>query len=122
MSPENVPLLKSLLEQFPNVTIIDVANLLKQLQDLLEKIIIAIQYLFIFALAVTIMMFIASLQASIDERRQTYSLLHILGATKAFIRKSMWVEWGVLLGIIILISCLSAILIVFILERKLFQF
>lgn len=114
-------LLNQLIQQFPNITIIDVANLLQQTQDLINKMALALQYLFAFALGTGVLIFIASLQASMDERRQTYALLHVLGASKKYIIKSIIVEFSCLFLLILLTSASFAWLITRLLERSIFN-
>lgn len=116
LTPGQTDLLNKLVELFPNITVIDVANLLQQVQDLLEKIIIAIQYLFLFALGIGLLIFIASIQATSDERRKSYRILHLLGASKRFIHNSIMTEFGCITVVIILISLSIAYLIDVILE------
>lgn len=113
--------LNQLVQTFPNITIIDVANLLQQMQDLVGKITLAIQYLFLFSLGASVLIFITSLQASMDERRQTYGLLRILGASKKYIRKSVIVEFGCLAIMILFSSITLAHVIVYLLERRIFM-
>ena len=113
-------LLNQLVQVFPSVTVIDVANILQQMQDLLGKIVLAMQYLFLFALGAGVLIFVTSLQASMDERRQTYLLLRVLGASKKYIRKSYIVEFGLLTILIVFSAMGFSSLIVFLLEYKVF--
>ncbi len=113
--------LNQLVQTFPNVTVIDVASLLQQMQDLISKITLAMQYLFLFALVDGGLIFLTSLQASLDERRQTYGLLRILGASQRYIRNSLIVEFSCL-GLVILISASAiAVLIIRVLEKYFFN-
>lgn len=117
--PQNV-LLNQLIKQFPNITIIDVASLLQQMQTLVSKMTTAIQYLFLFALGAGVLIFLTSLQASMDERRQTYSLLRVLGASKRYIRHSLLAEFGCLALLILLTTGLLSLCIVYVLEAAIF--
>lgn len=112
--------LNQLVQQFPNITIIDVASLLQQMQDLLGKVILAIQYLFLFALGAGVLIFVTCLQASLDERRLTYSLLRVLGASNKYIYKSILIEFVFLGMMIALTSIAVSFLMVFLLESYLF--
>lgn len=113
--------LNQLVKRYPNITIIDVANLLQQIQSLVGKITIAVQYIFLFSLGIGILIFIASLQASMDERRQTYSLLHTLGASKKYIYKSITVEFVCLASMIFLASGFFTEFIAFLLRSYFFN-
>ncbi|MDR3491513.1 MAG: hypothetical protein P4M12_05625 [Gammaproteobacteria bacterium] len=114
-------LLNQLVQQFPNITVIDVASLLTQVQDLVGKITLAVQYLFLFTLGAGILIFITSLQASMDERHQTYNLLHVLGASRKYIRQSVIVEFFCLFVLIIISASSFSYLIVYLLEHKVFN-
>ncbi len=120
LSPQQTVLLKQLSTAFPNITIIDVAEMLKQITYLMTKISLAMQYLFLFALGIGVLIFIASLQASLAERRETYYLLHMLGAGKKYIYKSIGVEFMVLAIFIVGMSWLLAQSVTFLLIEKIF--
>ncbi|RDI44521.1 ABC transporter permease [Aquicella lusitana] len=96
LQPKQAGMLNQLIRDFPNMTIIDVANALNQLQDLIYKIASAFLYLFAFAVGAAILIFITTLLSSMDERRQTYRLLRILGASQAYIYGSLFVEFFLL--------------------------
>ncbi len=114
-------LLNQLVQLFPNVTVIDVADLLTQMQDLVGKVTLAVQYLFLFTLGAGILIFMTSLQASMDERHLTYNLLHVLGASKKYIRKSLIVEFSCLFVLIAMSAILFSYLIVYVLEHRVFN-
>lgn len=114
--------LNDITKLFPNITIIDMASLLIQIQELLSKIISAVQYLFLFALALGILIFITSLQSSMDERRQTYSLMRILGAEKKYIIKCLMVEFTALTFLILVTSFTFSLAIVQVFETIFFNF
>jgi putative ABC transport system permease protein len=116
-----VPLLNQLIQTFPNITVIDVASLLQQMQDLVGKITLAMQYLFLFALGDGVLIFLTCIQASLDERRQTNRLLRILGASRRYIRNSLLVEFTAL-GIAIMVSAGGiAYLSISLLEKNFFN-
>lgn len=96
LSPQQTTILNQLVQQFPNITVIDIASVLVQIQTLISKMATALQYLFIFAVIAALLIFIAGLLASMDERRTTYRLLRILGAGRRYIYSSLIVEFGFL--------------------------
>jgi putative ABC transport system permease protein len=101
--------------------VIDVASLLQQMQDLVGKITMAMQYLFLFALGDGFLIFLTCIQASLDERRQTNRLLRILGASKRYIRNSLLVEFASLgLGIVLSATLISS-LSIYLLEKFFFN-
>lgn len=102
--PSQTPVLNQLVRDFPNVTIIDIAGVLQQIQALLSKMAAALQYLFMFALIAALLIFIASLLASMDERRETYRLLRVLGASRRYIVSSLVVEFSFLATLTLIFS------------------
>lgn len=99
-------LLNQLIQQFPNVTVIDLASVLNQLLSLISKITFALQYIFLFSLGTALLIFITSLQASMDERKQTYHLLRVLGASQKYIYRSVMVEF-ICFGLVIFSASLA---------------
>lgn len=110
-----------LVKHFPNVTLIDIASLLTEVQELLDKIILAVEYLFLFVVGLGIVIFIASLQSGMDERDETYRLLRTLGASKSYIRKSLIVEFSVLGILVLTIAVILAKIITHLLEKNIFN-
>ena len=121
MTETDTGFLNELVRTFPNMTVIDIASILQQIQGLLNKIGLAIQYLFLFTLAAGVLIFITSLEGSMDERKQTYQILRTLGASKKYIMKSLIVEFVTLAGLVILISLLFAKGIAYIIVHNLFS-
>ncbi len=97
-------LIADLQTSFPNITVIDVSSLLQQVQEIVNKLSQAMQYLFLFALGLAVLILIASLQATMDERKKTYGLMRILGASQTYITKSIVVEFACLMVVILLMS------------------
>jgi len=64
---------------------------------------------------------VASIQASIDERRHESAILRTLGASKALIRRIILVEYASLGLVAGLIAGLSAEALVALLQQQLFQ-
>ena len=104
LSPEQTPILNRLVKKFPNVTVIDIAGVLQQIQTLLSKMAVALQYLFMFSVVAAMLIFIASILSSMDERRETYRLLRILGASRRYIISSLVVEFSFLTTLTLLFS------------------
>lgn len=96
LKPGSDLLLNKIVKTFPNITIIDIAGVLAQVQSLLSKIAMALEYLFIFAFCAAILIFITSILASMDERKHTYKLLRVLGASRKYIISSLIVEFAFL--------------------------
>lgn len=87
---KNDHILNKLVQKFPNLTVIDVAAILQQVQSIVSKMSQAIAYVFIFSLLAGVAVLYAALVATRDERVREITLLRVLGAS----RKQ--VSWAIL--------------------------
>ncbi len=78
----NDRMLNGLIQKFPNLTVIDVAAILQQVQSIMSKMSQAIAYVFIFSLLAGIAVLYAALVATRDERVREITLLRVLGASR----------------------------------------
>ncbi len=74
--------LAGLLAEFPNVTVIDVEQVMGTLRSLLERVSMAVQLIFLFSLAVGVLVLLAALYARRDERAREIGLWRTLGASR----------------------------------------
>jgi putative ABC transport system permease protein len=87
---------------FPNLTVMDVGAIVKQLQDVLDQVITAVEFLFLFTLVSGVLVLYAALAGSQDVRIREAALLRALGATRKQLSQAQWVEFlmiGSLAGI-----------------------
>ncbi len=73
--------LNRLVQDFSNLTVIDVAALMEQVRGIMTKMTHAIEYVFIFGLLAGLAVLYAALVASRDERVREAMLLRVLGAS-----------------------------------------
>jgi putative ABC transport system permease protein len=97
-----------LVKAFPNLTVIDVATLLRQIQDSFEQVARAVQILFGFALAAGLVVLYAALQASADERFHELAVMRALGAKQRQLRDALAAEFAVLGALVGLLAALGA--------------
>lgn len=119
LPPQQINKISGLLNNYPNITLIDMADVLKQIQSWLNQAASVLQILFVFTLLSALLVLIAALIATGDDRRQTYSLIRLLGASKDYIIKSIFVEGIILTLLALLLAYLSASLIFYFLLRVL---
>jgi putative ABC transport system permease protein len=96
LPPEKAPVMQSLIRQFPNLTVFDVGALLAQLQSVLDRVSVAIQGLFVFAILAGAVVLAAALSSSRHERMRESALLRAIGATNQQLSRAQRIE---LLGI-----------------------
>jgi putative ABC transport system permease protein len=119
--PEQRPLLVDLVRQFPEVTIIDLAALLSQVRDVMDKAALAVQYVFLFTLAAGLMVLLAAVQATRDERRYESAMLRTLGASRRIVFQGVAAEFtalGLLAG---LLAAAGATVVGYFLAREVFN-
>lgn len=75
--------MNDLTQSFPNLTIIDTSALLGQALSLMERMIQAVQFVFLFALGAGILVLYTALLSTQDERIREAALLRALGARRA---------------------------------------
>jgi putative ABC transport system permease protein len=101
--------INELVRAFPNLTVIDVAALVRQLQAMLDQVARAVQAVFGFALLAGLVVLYAALQATHDERRRELALLRALGARHWQLRGAILAEFAMLGAIAgLLAGCGSA--------------
>jgi putative ABC transport system permease protein len=101
--PEQRPALVDLVRRFPEVTIIDLDALLSQVRDVMDKAALAVQYVFLFTLAAGLVVLLAAVQATRDERRYESAMLRTLGASRRVVFKGVAAEFtalGLLAGVL----------------------
>src|SRR5258706_10697246 len=96
-APPGDALLTSRLSQaFPNLTVIDVGVILKQLQFVMNQLIGAVQLVFLFALGAGVLVLYAALLATQDERTHEAAVMRAPGASRAQVAAAQGAEVAVL--------------------------
>jgi putative ABC transport system permease protein len=102
--PQNASgLTNELAREFPNLSVIDVSGIIRQLQDVLDQVVTAVEFLFTFTLASGLLVLYAALMGSQDERTRESGLLRALGATRKQLARAQWIEFslvGALAGLL----------------------
>ena len=76
-----------LLQTFPNITQVDMDSTLLQLQAVLDKVIRAVELLFVFGLAAGLLVLFATVNTSRDERAREFAIMRALGSSSALLRR-----------------------------------
>ncbi len=96
LTPAQRPQLADLVRQFPTVSVFDVDALLRQIRDIIDRAALAVQYVFLFTLAAGVVVLLAAVQATRDERRYESAILRTLGASRATVLKGVAAEFAAL--------------------------
>lgn len=96
---------RTLVQAFPNVTVVDVTATLVQVQSVLDQVITAVEFLFAFTLAAGLIVLMAGLMTSRERRAREWAVLRSLGATQVLLARVQRVE---LIGLGALAGALAA--------------
>ena len=121
IAPQDRSKIGPLLRQQPTISMLDVDQILQQVQRVVAQLSLAVESILVMVLGAGILVLVASIQASIDERRHESAILRTLGASKSLIRTILLVEYASLGFIAGLIAGVSAEALVAVLQHQLFQ-
>ncbi len=97
LSDSNTGLLREITRQYPNITIFDAQALIKQVGELLGKLIRALEIVFLFTLAAALVVLVNAVQSGLSERQRETAVLRCLGVKKSTLQRAWWLE-NILLG------------------------
>ena len=86
--------LNVLLQKFPNFTVIDVASLMNQVRVIMQKMSLAIGFVFTFCIVAGLVVLYAALVATREARIRESAMLRVLGASKAQAALAMLTEFA----------------------------
>ena len=112
----------ALLRQFPNLTNVDMTSTITQVQNVLEKVIRAVEFLFGFTLASGLVVLFAAVTATREERAKEFAIMRAVGAQNTLLRQ---VQRAELAGVGFLAGVLASVVAVAVgwaLARYVFEF
>lgn len=96
LPPGRKDALNAMVKAFPAVTLLEVDQLLKQFQTILQEIAMAVEFLLSFALAAGFAVLFAAVRVTLDVRLREDALLRAMGASRSLLRKSLGLEFALL--------------------------
>jgi putative ABC transport system permease protein len=93
---------RDVVQQFPGVTVLEIGSMIERVTGILERAALAVQYVFVFTLVAGVLVLIAAVLASRRERFHETAILRTLGASRAYLARSMSREFlmiGLLAGL-----------------------
>lgn len=111
-----------LVQAFPNLTVVDTELILQQVQDVLDQVTAAVEFLFVFTLAAGVLVLYAALSGSRDERLRDAGVLRALDAGSAVVRQTQYAEVLIVGGLAGLMANVGAIAIGWVLSVYVFDF
>ncbi|MBI2969992.1 MAG: hypothetical protein HYY36_04555 [Gammaproteobacteria bacterium] len=121
LAPDDRTLLRDLVGRFPSITVIDVAAVLDQVRIIVARVSGAVEFVSIFTLLAGLIVLLAALQTTHEERRREAALLRTLGAVRGGIVAGLAAEFLVLGVIAGSLSAVAAAAIEWMLGRFVFQ-
>jgi putative ABC transport system permease protein len=117
----NKELLVEMVRAFPSITVFDIDTILSQVRNIMDQVVKAIEFVFGFTLLAGLVVMLAALQTTHDERTYESALMSALGANRNQILASLTAEFlclGLIAGIL---SAFAATLLELILAQYIFQ-
>ena len=111
-----------LSRDFPNITNIDVSASIAQVQQVLDQVVRAVEFLFGFTLAAGLVVLFAAISATRDAREREYAVMRALGAGARLLARVQRAELlgvGALAG---LLAASAAVVVGALLARYVFEF
>lgn len=102
IAPGQKSAMREFMRTFPEVTAIDIEAVISQVRSVMDKVSLAVQYVFFFTLFAGLTVLFAAIQATRDERRYESAMLRTLGASRRAVLlgvSSEFIVLGALSGI-----------------------
>ena len=115
------PLLTQLLRQYPTVSVIDVDQLIQQIQKIIGQLTLAVESILLLILAAGLIVLVASVQATLDERLHESAIMRTIGASRQMIRKLIIIEYASLGAMAGLLAGLGAEALIMLLQTQVFN-
>jgi putative ABC transport system permease protein len=96
LPPGNATMLAEFVRSFPNVLLIDVAQVMGQVQRMIDQVARAVQFIFLFTLLAGLAVLYAAIASTHDERVYHATVMRTLGASRAQLRRAIVAEFAVL--------------------------
>jgi len=121
LTPAQRPSLVDLVRQFPTISVFDVDAILAQIRAIMDRASLAVQYVFLFTLAAGVVVLLAAVQSTRDERRYESAMLRTLGASRMTVLQGVAAEFSALGFLSGTLAAIGATGIGWVLARRLFS-
>jgi len=121
LTPSQRPALVDLVRRFPTISVFDVDAILKQIRDIMDRASLAVQYVFLFTLGAGVIVLLAAVQATRDERRYESAMLRTLGASRSTVLQGVAAEFSALGFLSGTLAAVGATAIGWVLAHRLFS-
>ena len=87
---------RQVVEAFPNVSVVDLTEIQKALEEVVGRVAIAIRFMALFTLAAGAVVLVGAVAAGRDQRLREGALLKALGATRGQVLRILFAEYATL--------------------------
>ncbi|MEN3276276.1 MAG: putative transport system permease protein [Massilia sp.] len=122
LPPQGANLANTLARTYPNLTVIDISGIIRQVQEVVDQVVVAVEFLFLFTLASGVLVLYAALMGSTSERTREAGLLRALGATRSQLAQAQRIEFVLVGGLAGLLAASGAALLGWALATYQFKF
>ena len=101
--PAQLPALDEIASRYSNLTVVDIGAVVRQITGVIDQLIGAVRFLFLFTLSAGLLVLYAALVATEDERRREAAVMRVYGASRAQVsgsQRAEFVAMGLLAGVL----------------------
>ena len=109
------------LKKYPSVSILELEQTLKQIQDIVTKVSSAVEFILWLVLVSGLLILLISVQATLDSRKHESAIYRALGAQRKLVRNTLIVEFSVIGFLSGLIAAIGAEIILYVLQVRVFD-
>ena len=121
LSREEKPFLNELLSAHPTITLIEVDEIIRQVRSIIDRVTQTVELVLYLVLGAGILVLIASIGSSRDQRLREHALLRALGGTRPLIQGALVTEFAILGVFAGIVAVIGAEITVFTLNREIFE-
>ena len=122
LKPEQKSLIAPLVKGYPNVTVVDVEVIMNRVRNIMDRVTLAVEFIFLFSLLAGLAVLYAAIQASQDERRYESAVLRTLGARRTILLRGLFAEFITLGALAGLLAGLATTALAWVLAEYIFHF
>ena len=121
LSREEKPFLNELLSAHPTITLIEVDEIINQVRSIIDRVTQTVELVLYLVLGAGVLVLIASIGSSRDQRLREHALLRALGGTRPLIQGALVTEFAILGIFAGIVAVIGAEITVFTLNREIFE-
>lgn len=118
---EQRPILRELVQEFPNVTALDLDAIMQQVRAIVERVVRAVEFVLLFAVLAGLTVLLAAIEGTRAQRLQEVGLLRTLGATRRTVAAGLMTEYALLGALAGGVGAVAAQAVAWVLAEQVFE-